>query len=298
MRRFYFLLLILTACILLPGIGSAQHKTSSDSGHVYFPFNKYTLTNNAKTSIDELIYNNSINDHSPISIIGYADFVGGEDYNLSLSKRRADAVKVYLLALGFRPDAITIIIGKGKITRTGIKSVNGYAPDRRVDIVRSPGKALAIKKLEKRVLIKRDTAHSHRSLGQTADLSKLLPGQAILLDKIFFYPGRHIIREESAPALERLYNMLDENPTLKIRIEGHVCCIGRGIPDALDEDSGKLVLSTNRARAIREYLIRKGIDRERLTYKGFGKSMPIVADESTEEEADKNRRVEIRIIEK
>src|SRR5207253_1987352 len=102
--------------------------------------------------------------------------------------------------------------------------------------------------------------------------------------------------EDSKPALDHLYDIMMTNPRLKIRVEGHVCCIRAGVPDALDEDSGGFVLSTNRARAIQQWLIEKGIDPSRVTYVGFGKQRPIVPNETTEEEAEKNRRVEVRVL--
>jgi outer membrane protein OmpA-like peptidoglycan-associated protein len=79
-----------------------------------------------------------------------------------------------------------------------------------------------------------------------------------------------------------------------INIEGHVCCI-KDVPDALDIDTYESRLSVNRAKAVYEYLVVKGIDPTRLSYVGFGKKRPIIADEKTEEDAAKNRRVEIRV---
>ena len=108
--------------------------------------------------------------------------------------------------------------------------------------------------------------------------------------------GSHVIREDSYETLEKLYKILKDNPKLKISIEGHVCCIHYDEPDANDIDTNEPVLSLNRAKAIFVYLINKGIDENRLQYTGFGKRYPIVAFEKTEEDAEKNRRVEIRIL--
>jgi OOP family OmpA-OmpF porin len=75
-----------------------------------------------------------------------------------------------------------------------------------------------------------------------------------------------------------------------------VCCI-ENAPDALDVDTYEPTLSVNRAKAIYRYLVSKGIESSRLRYEGFGKRRPIVPNETTEEDAEKNRRVEIRIVE-
>ena len=99
----------------------------------------------------------------------------------------------------------------------------------------------------------------------------------------------------SIPALNSLFETLRDNERLKISIEGHVCCIADG-GDAFDVETGELSLSVNRAREIFNYLVSKGIDANRLRFTGFGKSRPIIPFERSEEDAEKNRRVEIVLI--
>jgi len=67
--------------------------------------------------------------------------------------------------------------------------------------------------------------------------------------------------------------------------------------DAFDADTMEPELSQNRAKAVYDYLAGKGIDAARLTWQGFGHSRPVIADEKTPDDAAKNKRVEIRIIE-
>lgn len=86
--------------------------------------------------------------------------------------------------------------------------------------------------------------------------------------------------------LDKLVELLQENPSLRVAISGHTDNIGK------PEDN--LLLSTNRARAIVNYLVEKGIQTNRLTYKGYGASMPI-ADNQTEEGRAKNRRTTFTI---
>jgi len=88
-----------------------------------------------------------------------------------------------------------------------------------------------------------------------------------------------------------------ENPTLEIEIHGHICCMA-GPEDGLDIDTKTEDLSVNRARAIYEYLIKNGIEPQRLKYKGFGHSRPLIYPEDTEERRTTNRRVEIKIVKK
>ena len=81
--------------------------------------------------------------------------------------------------------------------------------------------------------------------------------------------------------LDKLLQVLAENPSLKVEISGHTDNIGKV------EDN--LKLSTNRAQAIVAYLLSKGIAINRLTYKGYGAKQP-VADNSTETGRARNRR--------
>jgi outer membrane protein OmpA-like peptidoglycan-associated protein len=128
------------------------------------------------------------------------------------------------------------------------------------------------------------------------DISKVAVGEAILLENIYFYAGRHIVRRESDEALNALVEALKANPKTKIRIEGHVCCVPASAKDALDDDTGREELSINRASVIRDYLIAHGIQADRLTYAGFGHTRPVIPIERTEDDANRNRRVEIRVV--
>ena len=121
-------------------------------------------------------------------------------------------------------------------------------------------------------------------------------GEALVLDKIYFYAGRHVWKDESRGTLEALYDALSASPKIKVRIEGHVCCVSPGVPDALDDDTHNMELSMMRAKAIRDYLVGRGIAPERLQFTGFGHRHPVVMPELTEDVADRNRRVEVRII--
>lgn len=86
--------------------------------------------------------------------------------------------------------------------------------------------------------------------------------------------------------LDKLIQFLNENPTLQVEINGHTDNIGK------EEDN--LKLSTNRAKAVVDYLISNNIASTRLLYKGLGSTKPI-ADNNTEEGRSKNRRTEFVI---
>jgi outer membrane protein OmpA-like peptidoglycan-associated protein len=86
-------------------------------------------------------------------------------------------------------------------------------------------------------------------------------------------------------------------PDLKIEIQGHICCALQG-EDGYDHGLKNNQLSLNRAKVVYLFLVRNGIDKNRMTYKGFGASRKRFPEEKTKQEQELNRRVEIKIIEK
>jgi outer membrane protein OmpA-like peptidoglycan-associated protein len=98
--------------------------------------------------------------------------------------------------------------------------------------------------------------------------------------------GKATIRESSFPSLDKLAEVLNESKDWKITIEGHT------------DDKGSLAtnlkLSQNRANAVKEYLVKKGIASDVITATGFGETKPIVPNDSSANR-DKNRRVEFKI---
>jgi len=101
---------------------------------------------------------------------------------------------------------------------------------------------------------------------------------------INFETGKADIKAESQKIIDQIVQMLKDNPTLNISIEGHT--------DNVGTPQSNQTLSENRARAVMNAIVEKGIDKSRLSAKGWGQTKPI-ADNQTEEGRAKNRRVEI-----
>lgn len=114
-------------------------------------------------------------------------------------------------------------------------------------------------------------------------------GSTIVLKNIFFDLGKASLRSESTNELERLGKLLYDNPTLKIEISGHT--------DNKGSAELNKKLSDNRAKAVVDYLISKGITGDRLTYVGYGKDQPIASNDN-EDGRQQNRRTEFKIIAK
>jgi outer membrane protein OmpA-like peptidoglycan-associated protein len=87
--------------------------------------------------------------------------------------------------------------------------------------------------------------------------------------------------------LDKLLQLMQENPQVKVQVSGHT--------DNVGSPSDNLKLSNNRAKAVVDYLVSKGIDIKRLTWKGYGETKP-VADNKTEEGRALNRRTEFTIV--
>jgi outer membrane protein OmpA-like peptidoglycan-associated protein len=116
-------------------------------------------------------------------------------------------------------------------------------------------------------------------------LDKLITDQiALKLNNIFFDFDKYSLRPESHLELNRWIGIFEKNPDLKAEIHGHACWIGT--------ETYNQTLSEQRATAVINYLVDKGIDRSRFTMKGFGETKPTASNE-TQEGREKNRRVEI-----
>jgi outer membrane protein OmpA-like peptidoglycan-associated protein len=110
---------------------------------------------------------------------------------------------------------------------------------------------------------------------------------AIVLKNIFFDPNQFEIKPESGTELNAVVQLMKENPNLHIQINGHTDNSGKAADNK--------VLSENRAKAVTNYLISKGIAQGRLSFKGFGDTQPVAGNTSPEGRA-KNRRTELFVV--
>jgi outer membrane protein OmpA-like peptidoglycan-associated protein len=117
-------------------------------------------------------------------------------------------------------------------------------------------------------------------------LTEIKSGAIIRMNCIFFDFAKWNLLESSKTELNRLGDILNRNPKIAIEIHGHTDSIGNA--------QSNIVLSKNRANAVREYLLKRGISSGRLTILYFGESLP-VATNSTDIGRAQNRRVEVKI---
>ena len=119
-------------------------------------------------------------------------------------------------------------------------------------------------------------------------LTPIKAGESIVLKNIFFETNSHSLLASSTAELNTLTELMQNNPKLKVLIEGHTDNVGNA--------EHNQILSQQRAEAIVSYLTEKGIEPSRLQAKGYGFSRPIATND-TEEGRALNRRTEIKIIE-
>lgn len=113
---------------------------------------------------------------------------------------------------------------------------------------------------------------------------RIIP-EPIVLENLLFETASAALKEDDIPDLNAIVTYLQNRPELNALIEGHTDNVGK--------DDANLILSDNRAASVINYLVEKGIERNRLRPQGFGASQPI-ADNSTKEGRSKNRRVVVR----
>lgn len=135
-------------------------------------------------------------------------------------------------------------------------------------------------------ILLKDTAN-FEPVEKEVSLIKLEVGKKFVLRNIFFDFDKSTLRPQSNIELNNLYNTMMANPTLKIEISGHT--------DNVGSIAYNKVLSMNRAKAVVDYLIKRGISKNRLVFAGYGFDEPIAPNE-TDEGRQLNRRTEFKII--
>lgn len=254
---------LLLLFFLYPFSGSAQQKLE-----VFFDFDKHNLNDAAVAKL-----NSWIAIGKPIEVLkiyGFCDWKGTNVYNDSLSIKRVFSVYDYLKANEIPVKPGYELRGFGE----NFEQSKNQGENRKVMIVYDYKKPESTPETD-----------AARLLQQRIFSSK--NGDKIKLDNINFFNMSPRILPKSKVVLEDLLCILQDNPTLKIEIQGHICC----------QQDDKNDLSTMRAKAIYNFLVSRKISRSRLSYKGFGVSNPIhPIPEKNEIEQYENRRVEIMIL--
>jgi OmpA-OmpF porin, OOP family len=224
-----------------------------------FAFDSDKMTDAGKAYIDG--YRNELGDDLAqaysVTVVGYTDSTGDDNYNMGLSKRRAEAVSAYLVTTGVPADKIRTL-GRG----------------------------------ENDPIASNETKESR---SQNRRVEVIVVGQPRALDAMIF-PSVALFERRSASITaqgEKLLqkNLQDAREQLKraayIEVVGHT--------DDVGDDAYNLDLSEQRAEAVGAYLVGAGIDASKILMIGAGESSPI-ASNATDEGRAENRRVEVLVL--
>ncbi len=119
-------------------------------------------------------------------------------------------------------------------------------------------------------------------------LDKGTLNKTFVLENIYYDFDKFNIRPDAAEELDKLVTILKDNPTLKIELGSHT--------DAQGTDAYNIRLSQNRAQSAVDYIISKGIDASRITAKGYGETQLVIKNAKNDEEHQRNRRTEFKIL--
>ncbi|MGL2964817.1 OmpA family protein [Flavobacterium sp. RSB2_4_14] len=270
---------------------------------VYFNNNKFELNPSEQGKLDKWISDNKTS--KIVSITGSTDEIGSLGYNDTLSQKRVNFIYSKVIGkLKIREDFKTISLGeKGATSDNNAenrKAVIHYLLEKDLHLEEE---ILGIKKEIKEEQPKPEIVYPEKLVFENPNGTKsefkldrafmkkvgeAKPGEKLKIENLNFIINTFAVVNESRGKMYELLLVLQKNPQMKIEIHGHLCCMPVDRTD----------LSTQRAKAIYNFLIQNEIDKSRLSYKGFGSTQPIYPlPEKDEKERAANRRVEILILE-
>lgn len=268
---------------------------------MYFESNKHELSIPENKELQDWVKQNATS--KVLAINGYTDEDGSTQYNDSLAQKRVE--KVYQNIKGnlkIREDFKTRSFGENfqqsknkaenrKVTIFYIKAIDIPREDEILGL-----KSRKLTKVKKPIVFP-DKVVINNFNGTKSEykldvkfmdeLCYAEPGTKLKLNNLNFISNTFAVTNESRGKLYELLLVMQERPEMVISIQGHLCCVGVDRKD----------LSTQRAKAVKQFLELNGIEKTRMSFKGFGSSVPLFAlPEKSEEERAANRRVEIEVV--
>ena len=224
-----------------------------------------------------------------IQISGHTDRSGNEQTNKKLSKSRAKFVYDHLIAKGISPNRLSFIgYGSAKPAYSN-RTKDGRAANRRIEVKILSKKAESMDNLVDETPVVSENSLEMHANSSLIDFEKKEIGEAVILKHVLFEPNMIELTVTSKIQADTLVDVLKRNPELSLEVFGYT--------DKSGIEDKNVVLSKNRAKALHDYLIEKGIDSNRLYYSGCGSDNPI-ASNKYRWGRDINRRIEVVIIKK
>jgi peptidoglycan-associated lipoprotein len=276
----------------IENLGQPMNSTSDDFGiYLFKPDRGFFTSNREGGKGDDDVYT-FVNDDPNLKVVNY--FLQGITYNMRKDSTRevlADT-KVSLLDQGGDVMQEFVTGNDGKFLFRVYENENyvllgdhdGYI------IKRQPystiGKSVPVESLKELV--------TNVTLDTILVLDRLEKNKIFVLKNIYFEYDKADIRADAAKELDKLVDLLNDNPEIKIEMGSHT--------DSVASEVYNIELSQRRAESTVSYLIRKGIATERLVAKGYGESKPIARNTNPDgtdnpEGRQRNRRTEFKILE-
>ncbi|WP_460677649.1 OmpA family protein [Hymenobacter coalescens] len=244
---------------------------------------------------------------------GYFSVTASGDYAFLVGTNEQGTYDLYRVALppALRPKATVLLRGRAVDARTGqplavVADIRAELPPKTAPVAQAsaasagkfqltlPGgasytlRATAPGYLPASEPLDLTNSTEYGEITRDVPLTPLAAGQRIALNNLFFQQSKADILPTSRPELDRLVQVLKDNPELKIRLEGHT--------DNQGDPKLNVKLSEERVQHVQQYLVGQGIAAGRLQTLGYGGSKP-VAPNDNEYNRRKNRRVELVVLE-
>jgi outer membrane protein OmpA-like peptidoglycan-associated protein len=229
---------------------------------IYFEFDKFALNEKEVNEAINFIKKTDSTRIESIQIFGYTDDVGKDAYNFKLSTKRATAIQDKFIESGITSKIIVTIEGKGRILIDDDVVENlpeKRSKNRRVDVV-----------VNLKPLPKIEIPGFYTTIQKNH-----IVGDHIYLENVLFQRGSSKLEFKSKTDLDKIARLLQKYKNLQFEIQGHVCCTPPYQKEAIDMDTKKRQLSINRAQSVYKYLIFKKISKDRMTFKGYGNTVPL-----------------------
>lgn len=242
--------------LMLSIFGGLVFAQNTRKANFYFESDISVLAAKEQQKFKQFIVGLDSTDVISISLIGYCDDIGRKGYNDTLSVMRASHIKTLLQKKGYQTEKVSFLAGNGKVDLKSKTNVEDQrAQNRRVEIIV--------------VYSNRDKVPLKPKFTDT-----LKVGDKLTFRPILFEDSKSVFSKSSLPILEKLAQDILIRPNYSFIILGHICCNPPG-KDVLDWVTGKYNLSEARARVIFDYLVSKGVEPQRLSYKGMMANEPL-----------------------
>ena len=277
---------------LVENLGQPVNSTGDDFGLFLFRADRGFFTSNREGGKgDDDIYT-FVNEDPNLRVVNY--YLQGITYTTRPDSSRQVLAETKVTLLDQEGNAMNDYVtgNDGKFlfrvyeneNYTLIGEADGYLVKRQLYTTR--GKSVPLESLKELI--------TNITLDTILVLDKLEKNKVFVLNNIYFDLDKYDIKPEAAKELDKLVELLSDNPEIKIELSSHT--------DSIASNSYNLQLSQRRAESTVNYLIRKGISSDRLVAKGYGEDRPIARNTNPDgtdnpDGRARNRRTEFKILE-